>query len=551
MPLPYPVTRQDDTVDDYHGTKVPDPYRWLEDDKSAETAAWVAAQNKVTFAYLDAIPEREQLRERLKSLFNYERYGTPFTKGGRYFYTYNSGLQNQRVLMVADSLAAAPRVLLDPNELSKDGTVSLAGSSVSEDGRLLAYGLQRAGSDWEDWHVREVETGHDRDDALKWVKFSGAGWARDGSGFYYSRYDAPSAGAQLTGLNEYQKLYFHRLGQPQAEDILIYERRDHKDWGFYGHPTEDGRYLVIGVTKGTDPKNAVFYRDLQDPSALVVELLANFDAEYEYVANDGPLFFFNTDREAPRGRVVAIDLAHPAEAAWKSIIPQAGEPLKEVSLTGGRFLCSYLKDAHALVRVYDHQGAAPARLVTDLTLPGLGTASGFGGERGDQETFFYFTSFTVPGSVYRLDLTTLQTELFRQPKVDFQPADYETRQVFYPSADGTRIPMFITAKRGVKLDSNNPTILYGYGGFNISLTPAFHVPNLVWLERGGIYAEANLRGGGEYGTAWHEAGIREKKQNVFDDFIAAAEYLVRERYTCPARLGISGGVTAGCSWAPA
>ena len=342
MVVPYPTTRQGDTVDDYHGVKVPDPYRWLEDDNSAETKAWVTAQNKVTFGYLEKIPERPAIRERLTKLWNYERYGVPFEQGGRFFYAHNSGLQNQRVLMWAESLQGEPRVLLDPNQLAADGTVSLASYSVSVDGKLLAYGLARAGSDWQDWHVREVATGKDRDDLVQWVKFSGAAWARDGSGFYYSRFAEPKPGAALTGLNEFQKLYFHRIGTPQSEDTLIYERRDHKDWGFHGHPTEDGRYLVITVTRGTDPKNAVVYRDLQDPSGKVVELLSAFDADYSYVGNDGPIFYFNTDFNAPRSRVIAIDLRQPQSVHWREMIAQAQESLKGVSMFGSRFVCEYL-----------------------------------------------------------------------------------------------------------------------------------------------------------------------------------------------------------------
>jgi prolyl oligopeptidase len=545
MPVPYPVTRQSDVVDDYHGVKVADPYRWLEDDNSEETKAWVAAQNKVTFAYLEQIPERPRIRERLTQLWNYERYGTPFRQGGRYFYTHNTGLQNQRVLFVADSLEAEPRVLLDPNTLSPDGTVALEGYSISEDGKLLAYGLARAGSDWQDWHVREVETGRDREDRLDWVKFSGASWAIDGSGFYYSRYSEPKPGEALTAVNEIQRLYFHQLRTPQAEDALVYERRDHKDWIVHGHATEDGRYLLISISPGATPKNAIFYRDLQDPAGKVVPLIPDFDADYSFIGNDGPVFYFRTDYHAPRGRVVAVDLREPAHVHWRELISEAAESLKDVSLFGQRFLCSYLRDAHSAVKVYELRERPPARFVAELKLPGLGSVGGFSGERKETETFFNFTSFTVPGTIYRLDVPTLKTTLFREPKVAFSPADFETRQVFYRSADGTRIPMFITAKRGVKLDGSNPTLLYGYGGFNIDLTPAFAVANLAWLERGGIYAMANLRGGGEYGIEWHNAGVKEKKQNVFDDFIAAAEYLIREKYTTIARLGIRGGSNGG------
>jgi len=545
-PLPYPPTRQDAQVDDYHGTKVADPYRWLEDDQSAETRTWVEAQNKVTFGFLEKIPGRAAIKERLTKLWNYERFGVPQHEGGRYFFTYNSGLQNQRVLLVADSLDAEPRVLLDPNTLSADGTVAMTDAVPSDDGTKLVYGLQRSGSDWEENRVRDVATGRDLEDRVEWVKFSSPSWARDGSGFYYSRYAAPQLGDALTGKNEFQKLYFHRLGTPQSEDRLVYERRDHADWGFSGHVTEDGHYLVIHVSQGTDPKNRIFYQDLTDPKAQVVTLLNAFDASYDFIANDGPVFFFETDLDAPRSRVLAIDLRKTHRANWREIIPQAAEPLKGVGLVNGQFLCHYLKDAHSQVKILAWDGTASrAKLVREIALPGLGSVGGFGGKRTDTETFYSFTSFTAPGTIYRLDLATDETTVFRAPKVDFQPGAYETRQIFYRSKDGTRVPMFLTHRRGLKLDGANPTLLYGYGGFNIALTPNFSIANLVWMEMGGVYAMANLRGGGEYGSQWHLDGTQEKKQNVFDDFIAAAEWLIAEKITAPAKLAIAGGSNGG------
>jgi prolyl oligopeptidase len=544
--LTYPATRQSDQVDDYHGTKIADPYRWLEDDNSAETKAWVEAQNKVTFGFLEKIPERARIKERLTKLWNYERFGVPRREGGRYFFSYNSGLQNQRVLMVADSLTAEPRELLDPNKLSADGTVAMTDSVPSDDGTKLVYGLQRSGSDWEENRVRDVATGRDLDDVVEWVKFSTPSWAKDGSGFYYSRYDAPKAGDALTGKNEFQKLYFHKLGTKQSEDVLVYERRDHADWGLHGHVTDDGAYLIIHVSQGTDPKNRLFYKDLADPKAKVVELLNDFDASYDFIDNDGPVFFFETDLDAPRSRVIAIDIRKPHRANWREIVPQAAEPLKGVSVVNGQFLCQYLKDAHSQVKVFAWDGKAiRAELVREIALPGLGSVGGFGGKRTDTDTFYSFTSFTAPGTIHRLDLTTGESTLFREPRVDFTPAGYETRQVFYRSKDGTRVPMFLTHRRGLKLDGTNPTLLYGYGGFNIPLTPAFSIANLVWMEMGGVYAMANLRGGGEYGSDWHLAGIKEKKQNVFDDFIAAAEWLVAEKITSPAKLAIAGGSNGG------
>ena len=541
VPLVYPKTRQVAQVDDYHGTKVADPYRWLEDDNSAETLAWVEAQNKVTTTYLEAIPQRADLKARLTKLWNYERFGVPQKQGGRYFFTRNSGLQNQRVLYVAETIEAAPRVLLDPNTLSTDGTVALSSYAISDDGNLLAYGLSRAGSDWQEWRVRDVKTGEDRKDLVEWVKFSDAAWAKDASGFFYSRYDAPKPGEEKKGLNEFQKLYFHNLGAPQSEDALIYERRDHADWGFYGSVSDDGRYLGIHVSQGTDTKNRFFYRDLSTPDAPVVELLNGFDASYEFIDNIGETLFFKTDLAAPKGRVIAIDLARPERDHWREIVPQFGDTLQSVSLVNDQFICNYLHDAHSKVKIFDVQG----KLVRESELPGLGSAGGFKGKRTDTETFYSFTSFTVPGAIYRLDLITGASRIFRQPHVDFRPEDYETKQVFFTSKDGTRVPMFLTYKRGLKLDGQAPTLLYGYGGFNISLTPSFIVSNLIWMEMGGVYAMPNLRGGGEYGEEWHLAGAQAKKQNVFDDFISAAEWLIAQRYTSPSKLAIQGGSNGG------
>ncbi len=544
--LTYPPARHAEQVDDYHGEKIADPFRWLEDDNADETKAWVEAENKITSAFLDAVPERARLKERLTKLWNYERFGTPFQQGGRYFFTRNSGLQNQRVLYMSDRHEAPPRVLFDPNTLSADGTVSLAGYAVSDDGELLAYGLSRAGSDWEDWHVREVATGLEREDLVEWVKFSGVSWMKDGSGFFYSRFEAPRVGEEKKGVNEFQKLYFHKLGTKQSADTLIYERRDHADWGFNGAVTDDGRFLVIHVSKGTDTKNLTFYKDLADPAAKVVELIPAFEAAFSFIDNDGPLFFFETDLEAPRSRVIAIDIRQPERAHWREVIAQAEEPLKSVNVVHRQFLCNYLHDAHSLVRVMEWDGKAPhARLVREQALPGIGSAEGFGGKRGDIETFYSFTSFTAPGTIYRLNLVSGESEVFREPRVDFKPDEYETKQVFFPCKDGTRIPMFITHKKGLALDGSAPALLYGYGGFNISLTPSFSVTDLVWMEMGGVFAMPNLRGGGEYGIAWHEAGIKARKQNVFNDFIAAAEWLVENKYTSREKLAIQGGSNGG------
>jgi prolyl oligopeptidase len=540
-PVNYPPTRQVEQVDHYHGVAVSDPYRWLEDDNAPETKSWVEAQNRVTAHYLAKIPERDTLKERLTRLWNYERYGIPSREGSRYFVTRNDGLQNQSVLYTLDNLEAPPRVLLDPNTLSPDGTVALAGTRVSHDGRLLAYGLATAGSDWNEWRVRDIDTGRDLPDTLKWVKFSGASWSRDNRGFYYSRYDEPKAGDTLKGLNYNQKLYFHRVGTAQSEDALVYERPDHKEWGFSGEVTEDGRYLVIHVSQGTDRRNRVFYLDLATPGSSVVELLNRFDASYHFVGNDGPVFWFRTDLAAPRGRLVAIDLRHPETPEWRERIPQGADTLQGVNVVNDQFLAIYLKDAHTQVRRFQLDGT-PAG---EIPLPGIGTASGFGGERKDTETFYAYTSFIAPGVIYRYDLRTGQSTVFRQPRVEFDPSQFETRQVFYTSADGTRVPMFITHRKGLKLDGRNPTYLYGYGGFNISLTPSFSASMIVWMERGGVYAMPNLRGGGEYGEEWHQAGTKLRKQNVFDDFIAAARWLIANRYTSSDKLAIAGGSNGG------
>ncbi len=541
--LDYPKTPRGDQVDDYHGVKVADPYRWLEDDvrDSKDVAAWVEAENKVTFDYLKAIPEREVIKKRLTELWNYERYSLPFHAGGRYFYAKNDGLQNQSVLYTLDRLDGTPRVLLDPNTLSKDGTVALAGQAVSDDGKYLAYGLAEAGSDWNVWKVRDTATGNDLADELRWIKGSEPAWTLDGKGFFYSRFDEPKKGEEFHATNLNNKLYYHRLGAPQADDVLVYKRPDHPDWGFEPTVTEDGRYLVVTTYKGTDAKNRVTVRDLAEPLALPVDLIDDLDQEYTLVGNDGPVLYFKTDFDAPRGRLIAIDLRKPEKADWKEVVPQAKESLKGVSLVGDQFVADYLKDAHSEVKVFAPDG----RPLRDIELPGIGSASGFGGKRTDTETFYSFRSFNTPPRIYRYDLLTGQSTLYREAKVKFGPDDYEVKQVFCTSKDGTKVPMFITAKKGLKRDGSNPTLLYGYGGFDISITPEFRPSTAEWLELGGVYASVNLRGGGEYGEAWHGAGKKEKKQTVFDDFIAAAEYLVKEGYTRTDKLAVQGASNGG------
>ncbi len=528
-------------MDDYHGTKVPDPYRWLEDPRSDETRRWIEAQNKLTFPYLERIPQRAKIEQRLTELWNYERFGVPSMEGGRFFYAKNDGLQEQAVLYVADSLNQEPRTLLDPNKLSEDGTVALAGYEVSHDGRYLAYGISSAGSDWREWKVRDVATGKDRKDRLEWVKFSGVSWTPDNLGFYYSRYDEPTEETKFEDTNYFQKLYYHRLGDPQSRDRLVYHRPDEKEWGFDGHVTDDGQYLIITIWQGTERKNNVFYRDLTQKDAPIVELLTNFEAQYAFIGSEGPRFWFRTDRDAARGRLVEINVNAPSLRDWQEIVPQDDDALRSVSLVGDCFIASYLRDARSLVKVFDLSG----RHLRDVKLPGIGSADGFDGRREDRHTFYAFSGFTTPTTIYRYDIAKGESRIFRQPKVKFNPDDYETRQVFYNSEDGTRIPMFITHKRGLKLNGDNPTLLYGYGGFNITLSPSFSVSNLEWLELGGVYAVPNLRGGGEYGRSWHHAGRRHLKQNVFDDFIAAAEWLIENKYTRSEKLAISGRSNGG------
>jgi prolyl oligopeptidase len=539
--LNYPLSLRTNTVDLYFGTRIADPYRWLEDDHSPATKAWVNAQNAVTFSYLEGIPERARIRERLIHLWNYERYGLPFKRGDRYFFTRNDGLQNQSVLYRMTGLEGTPEVLLDPNGFSEDGTVALTGFTVTDDGTKLAYGLARAGSDWQEWHVRDVATGEDHPDVVHWVKFSSASWTKDGAGFFYSRYDEPAAGDRLTGANYFHKLYYHRIGTPQSEDQLVYHRPDQKEWGFYGRVSDDGRYLIISVSQGTDTRNRVFYRDLETPEAPVVELLNAFDAGYDFVGNVEHQFYFRTDRDAPLGRIIAVDIRQPAPDHWRNVVPESTDRLVGANALNHQLAVSYLKHATSAIRLFDLEG----NLLRELPLPGLGTAGGFGGRIDDTETFYSYTSFTSPGTIYRHDLTTGTSQVFREPKVDFNPADYETRQVFCRSKDGTRVPLFITHKKGLTLNGQNPVYLYGYGGFDISLTPSFSVANLVWMEMGGVYAAANLRGGGEYGETWHQAGMKLKKQNVFDDFIASAEWLIANNYTSSTRLAIGGGSNGG------
>jgi prolyl oligopeptidase len=536
-PLPYPDAPRVDQVDDYFGTLVADPYRWLEDVDSPQTRQWIDAQNALTESVLETVPLRAAIRARLTEVWDYERRGVPERAGDLYAYFRNTGLQNQAVLYVTRDLAEPGRVLLDPNTLSPDGTVALSNTSFSVDGTRLAYSVSASGSDWQEWRVRDVASGADLPDIVRWSKFSGASWRQDGSGFYYSRYDEPASESKYKDANYFHKVFFHRIGTPQSTDLLVYERSDRKDWNFAATSTEDGRYLVIDASRGSAPENAIFVKDLS-VDGPIVELIPDGDARYGYLGNDGTTFYFVTTKDAARSRIVALDLR---ERSLREIVPETGDRLDSASLFGDRIVASYLRDARAEVMVYSLTGAE----LSEVALPGLGSIVGFEGKRAARETFYAYTGYTEPTTIYRYDIGGgLSTRVFA-PRIRMDSSAFESEQLFYHSKDGTRIPMIVTSKKGTPRDGTAPAILYGYGGFDISLTPAFSSAVLVWLELGGIFAVANIRGGGEYGEAWHQAGSKERKQNVFDDFIAAAEYLIAGKWTSPAKLAIYGGSNGG------
>ena len=541
--LRYPSARIADQVDTFFGTKVADPYRWLEDSDSPETRAWIDAENTVSFDYLSKIPERAAIKTRLTTLWDYERFGTPSREGAWYIFARNSGLQQQSVIYKARALAAAPEVLIDPNTLSKDGTVALGSISFTHDGRHRAYSLAASGSDWIEWHVRDVATSRDLPDLVKWSKFSGASWLKDGSGFYYSRYAEPK-GEALQALNKDQKVYFHRLGTTQDTDALVYERPDKPDWGFGADVTEDGRFLLITQTEGTDTRNRVFVRDLGKPGTTIQPFLDAFDATYSIVGNDGETFYVLTNKDAPRFSLVAVTLQKPTADSWKTIIPEASgnAVLESVAMVDNQFVTLSMTDAHHTLRLHRLDGRLGA---AQISLPTLGSISGLTGRRAHKEMFYSFGSFLYPTTVYHYNFAAAKCQVFKKPALAFDPRGYETVQVFYASKDGTRIPMFLTCKKGLQKNGLNPTLLYGYGGFNIPMMPAFSAAAAGWLEMGGVYAVANLRGGGEYGKAWYDAGRLQHKQNVFDDFIAAVEYLIREKYTSTPKLAIQGGSNGG------
>jgi prolyl oligopeptidase len=536
-----PATRRGDVVDTYHGIAVEDPYRWLEADvrEDKTVSDWVDAQNEVTFGYLNQLKQRPAIRARLEELWDYERSSSPHKVGDKYYLTRNDGLQNQSVWYVLDSLDAEGRVLLDPNTLSADGTVALSGTSFSDDGRYMAYALSKGGSDWKTWHIMDLSTGETLDDEIKWGKFSGASWLPDGSGFFYARFPEPDAGEAMVGANVNQSLWFHRTGTPQTEDVLIHADPDHPDWGWDPSVTEDGNWLVVHAWKG-GAKDRIYVRDLRNGLGPLVELVPNWDDAWELVGNVGDVLYFRTDKDAPMYQLVAIDMNNQV-GGFKTVIPQQKALLRGVSQVGGNLVAKWLQDASTRISVHDMKGGKRR----DVELPGIGSASGFGGRSDERETFYSFSSFTAPPTIYRYDMETGDTTEWWRPTVDFDPADFEVRQVLVESADGTMLPMFLAHKKGLVRDGSNPTLLYGYGGFNLNMTPYFSASRLAWMEMGGVFAMPNLRGGGEYGKAWHEAGTKLNKQNVFDDFIASAQWLIDNGYTSPKHLGIQGGSNGG------
>ena len=536
----YPKAKKVEQVDEYHGMKVSDPYRWLEDTESADSRAWIDSENALTASYLDTIaPQRQMLKERLTKLWNYEKIYAPNKVGNFYIYAKNDGLQNQNVLYIASSITDPGKVFFDPNKLTADGTAALNGSSFTDDGKLWAYGVAVAGSDRTEWHIRDVATGKDLPDTLRPNRQGGISWLKDNSGFFYSRFPDAQAGGELKGNNFNQKMYFHKLGTPQTDDYVVYEPTD-KEYFVGGGVSEDGNWLIISIGKGTSPKNMVYFKNLTAEKAPIIPLVDKLEGNYSFIGNDEANFYFFTDQGASRGRVVVVN-ALAKDRIWKDIVPESAETLQGVDFLNNQFVLSYLKNAYTQIKIVDIDG----KFVSEVKLPGIGSAGGFNGKRNDTETFYTYSSYNAPPTIYHYDMKTGKSDLFRTAKVDFDPSNFEVKQVFYPSKDGTKVSMFIVHKKGIKLDGSNPTILYGYGGFNIPQTPGFSVSRVVWLEMGGVLAVANLRGGSEYGESWHEGGMKLKKQNVFDDFISAGEWLIANKYTSTPKLAIQGGSNGG------
>lgn len=536
--ITYPESKKADVTDTYFGKTVADPYRWLEDDKSAETCEWVKAQNQVTDDYLSKIPFRDQIHKRLTTLWNYPRYGVPFHEGNYYFFFKNDGIQNQSVLYIQNSLKAKPKVFLDPNKLSKDGTVALGTYSVSKDGKYFAYSISKAGSDWNEIFVKETASGKQLSDKIEWVKFSGISWK--GNGFYYSCYDKPEMGNELVSKNEYHKVYYHKIGEPQSADILIYQNANFPLRNYGAYTTEDEQYLILVESESTSG-NSLFIKDLRKQDADFIKIADGFNYEYNVIHNVGNMFYIHTNDESPCYRLIAVSLDAPSRSNWKVIIPEKKEVLQSVQIAGGKFIAQYMKDATSKANIIDLKGD----ILHEIGLPGPGTLSGFNSKASESQCFYAYTSFTFPSTIYAYDVNTNKSKVLHSSEINFNSKPYVSEQVFFTSKDGTKVPMFIVHKKDIKMDGNNPTYLYGYGGFNISLTPSFSASRLVFLENGGIFVMVNLRGGGEYGEEWHQAGTKLHKQNVFDDFISAAEYLIAQKYTSPKKIAIAGGSNGG------
>ena len=537
----YPKARRADQVDNFHGTLVPDPYRWMEETESAETRAWIEAENKITFDYLGKIPQREAIKNRLTEIWNYERYSAPNkVTDGFYIYTKNDGLQNQSVLYRASSINDAGTVFFDPNKIREDGTAALGGNRFTDDGKLWAYGIAQAGSDRTEWRVRDTTTGKDLPDTLAPNRNGFQGWLKDNSGFFYSSYAPTEKGAELKATTRFQKIYFHKLGTPQSEDYVVYERPDNGEYFSGLEISEDGNWMIITVGKGTENMNMVYFKSMSAQKAQPTPIIENLENSWNFLGNDGSVFYFETDKDAPRGRIVKID-ALAQDKGWTEVVPQSGDTLSGVSFINNQFVLNYLQHAATAIKIYDTNG----KFVRDVKLPGIGSAGGFGGRRNYTETFYGFSSYNAPPTIYRYDMKTGKSTLFRESNVKFDPSQFEVKQVFYPSKDGTKVPMFLTYKKGTKLDGTNPTLLYGYGGFNIASTPGFSVGRIAWLEMGGIYAVACIRGGSEYGKDWWKGGSRLNKQNVFDDFAYAGKWLIENKYTSTPKLAIQGGSNGG------
>lgn len=539
IPVTYPDVKKDETVDDYHGTAIQDPYRWLENDNSKETAEWVTNQNKVTFDYLDQIPYRETIKNRLKEVWNFERFGTPFKEGGKYYYFKNDGLQNQAVLYEQETLNGVSKVALDPNNFSADGTTSLGSLSFNKIGNLLAYQISEGGSDWRTIHVKDLKTGETLKDKVNWVKFSGISWFKDG--FFYSRYPEPEDGKALSAKNEFHQVFYHKIGTDQSDDVLTYSDRANPLQNVYATTTQDERYLILSLVQSTSG-NALYFKDLNKDDIEFIPIWQSFDNDFSVADNDENKLLVMTNYQAPNNRIISIDTENPAEKNWKVVIEESkDDALQGIEIIGGKIIATYIHNASSKVQFHNLEG----KYESDLKLPGIGTVGGFSGKKEDSQAFFSFTSFTRPTTVYSLDMAAKKIDIFKAPEVDFKSDDYTTEQVWFKSYDGTKVPMFLTYKKGLKLDGKRPTLLYGYGGFDIPVLPSFRVSNTVLLENGGIYAVANIRGGGEFGKKWHKAGTLDNKQNVFNDFISAAEYLIAQNYTTQEKLAIQGGSNGG------